>query len=1173
MIWIFFFINMALVTAAVASDNVVIGGSVGNVFKNSPHIITTYTLLLCLLGLLMPTAFFNNAALRDYQYKFNEILFSTPLSRLSYFFGRFWGAYVLSIFPFLGIFLGFFMGAGLGLSTGWLDAERIGPFYFSAFFNNFVLIIMPNVFFAGCLIFALANRWRSSVISFVGALLIIVVYLISLNLASDLDNEMMAALSDTFGLRTYNIDNKYATSIEKNQFGIGFSSLVLTNRLIWTGLGALVLALSAWSFSFVPKSKKSKKVATPKESTTPVAANLAKPTFSINIQNTAQQFASFFSLNFYSITRSVTFKVLFIFGGILFVSSIMGGFEYFGLQSYPVTYKMADVIKNSNRLFEVIILTFFAGELVWRDRSVKLNEVIDATPHLSVVSLLAKVASLILAVSLLHVFTIGIAILYQLADGYTNLELGLYAQFFLFDAFPFFIFWAFFLVAIQVLVNNKYLGYFIAILIFFAYDIMLAIFEWQSNMVDFGGVPSYTYSDMNGFGPSLTAIGWFHAYWILFAAALLGGAGLVWNRGATQGWSNRVKAAKKHLSRSYKMILGAVIGAWLVVAGIVYYNTQILNDYENSSLTEGYRADYEKNYKQYEGIPQPKVTEAIYNIDIFPEDRNVLTTSEVTLTNKDHVTIDSLHLIISDDWDIKVSIPNSERVFWDSTTGYTIYKLAQPLGAHQKMKMKVTANYISKGFENSVSNTNIVRNGTFFNNMSILPNIGYNASYELSDKYTRKKYDLKEKVRMQPLESPCNHQCMSNYLTQGAADWVRVETFISTSNTQTAIAPGSLINMEEKDGRRHYHYKLDHIAQNFYSFMSAEYELASRKWKEVDIEIYYDKKHATNVEMMLDAVEDALVYYTKHFGPYYHKQARILEFPRYATFAQAFPGTMPYSESFGFIINLEDAKDNNVINAVIAHEMAHQWWAHQVIGSNMEGGTMLSESFAEYSSLMVMKHQTNDPIKMRKFLKYDFNRYLRGRSRETKEEKPLYKVQNQSYIHYGKGSIILYALQDYIGEDSVNLAMREFLEAYRYKEPPYPTSLDFLRYLEPRTPDSLRYLIDDWFKEITLYDYRLQEATLAKLDNGKYRVDFNISAKKMHVDSTGKENPVPFKDWVDIGLYADSEEKELLATKRVLFDQETLSFSLEVDKEPAKAAIDPKRLLIERNISDNVKAL
>jgi len=336
--------------------------------------------------------------------------------------------------------------------------------------------------------------------------------------------------------------------------------------------------------------------------------------------------------------------------------------------------------------------------------------------------------------------------------------------------------------------------------------------------------------------------------------------------------------------------------------------------------------------------------------------------------------------------------------------------------------------------------------------------------------------------------------------------------------------------------------------------------------------VYYDEEHDDNVDMMLDAVQRSLEYYTENFGPYYYKQARIIEFPRYASFAQAFPGTMPYSEAIGFIADMRDGEDNNIVDAVVAHEMAHQWWAHQEMSAKMQGGTMLTESFAEYSSLMVMKKESTQ-MKMREFLKYNHERYLRGRSQETDGELPLYKVENQGHIHYGKGSLILYALQDYIGEDSVNAAMREFLEETRYKGPPYPNSMDFLTILEPKVPDSLNYLINDWFKEITLYDYRLKEAKYTKRDDGKYEITFGVEAYKVKADSMGNETQETPGDWVYIGLFADDDEEELMMEKKVKFDSENLLFTLVADSLPAKAAIDPRRILIERIYSDNIKTV
>jgi aminopeptidase N len=221
---------------------------------------------------------------------------------------------------------------------------------------------------------------------------------------------------------------------------------------------------------------------------------------------------------------------------------------------------------------------------------------------------------------------------------------------------------------------------------------------------------------------------------------------------------------------------------------------------------------------------------------------------------------------------------------------------------------------------------------------------------------------------------------------------------------------------------------------------------------------------------------------------------------------------------------------------------------------------------------MTMKQDADD-MKMKNFLRYDFNRYLRGRTQESEKELPLYQVENQGYIHYGKGSVILYALQDYIGVDSVNAALRDFLSEYRYAEPPYPNAYDFLEHLEPRVPDSLHYLIDDWFKEITLYDFRLKEARAKKLASGKYEIEMDVFARKLHADSLGNETEVELKEWVDIGVYADSDEEELMAWRRVRFDEKESTVRMVVDSLPVKAAIDPRRILIERITDDNVKSL
>jgi len=1171
MIYIFMFIVALLVFGAVVSDNVRIGGIVGDVKKNAPFIVAQWVSILSIFGMLFAAAFFNNAALRDHKFGFYEILFSTPINKAGYFFGRFIGAWLLSSMVMLGIYIAFILGPIIGPAMHWIGPERMGATPWEAFANTFLLIVLPNMFLAGSLIFALATRFKSTMISFLGALFIILTYTVTASLIRDFDSQSLGAMLDVFGIRAFQLDTQYFSPLEKNTLSVGFHGYLLKNRILWLSVACIILFFSYVTFSFSAKAKKHKKEK--KETVVQKQAALQKPLLTtVGEVSTLKHFLSFFKINFLSMAKSTVFIIIVLFALVLFLGNVWGGFEYFGLKSYPVTYKMLDEIDGISTLFVLIILVFFSGELVWRDRDNHINEVIDGTPHQSMVSLLAKASSLVVLATLIHLFLILVAVAYQGIQGYTNFELGLYLTHFFTGPFLMFLFWGTFFVFIQVLMNQKYLAYFVSILGLFITELIMTILRIDSGMVTLGSTPSTRYSDMNGFGPGHEGHLWFAIYWVLFGLLLLIISGMFWPRGMNKKIKDRFAVGRKSLSKSYYSSLGFFSLLWLAVAGFVFYNTQILNSYDNSETQLEQQVEYEKQYKQYENAAMPSITDVIYNVDIYPSDRAVAAKMEIAIKNKTNQPIDSLHFTVIDEEYVTIEIPNAKLVHGEEGTFYYIYQLGQTLEPGDSMQFVCKYNYKPKGFENSVSTTKFVKNGTFFNNTDILPSIGYESRMEVDDKNRRIKYDLPERERMPALQSTCSHVCMKNYLTRGTADWVNVETFITTSEDQIAIAPGSLIEHKTEGGRNHYHYKVDTPSQNFYAFISAKYEVARRKWKGIDLEVYYHKAHEVNIEGMLDAIEKSLDYYTTNFGPYYHKQARIIEFPRYQSFAQAFPGTMPYSESLGFIINLEDENENNIVDAVIAHEMGHQYWAHQVIGASMQGSTMLSESFAEYSSLMVMK-QENDPVKMKNFLKHDLRRYLRGRSNESEKELPLAKVENQGHIHYGKGSVILYALQDYIGEDKVNNALRGFLEAYRYQEPPYPTSNDFMRYLRPEVPDSLQSLLVDWFDEITFYDLRLEDVSCSKNTNGKYELTLDIIAKKVKAAETGELTDVSISDWVDIGFYKDRDEEELLFRERVFLDQENIKLNFTLDELPAKAAVDPLRILIDRVYDDNRKVV
>src|SRR5690606_36161497 len=185
---------------------------------------------------------------------------------------------------------------------------------------------------------------------------------------------------------------------------------------------------------------------------------------------------------------------------------------------------------------------------------------------------------------------------------------------------------------------------------------------------------------------------------------------------------------------------------------------------------------------------------------------------------------------------------------------------------------------------------------------------------------------------------------------------------VSTSEDQIAVAPGYLQREWNEGGRRYFRYEMDAPILNFWSILSARYEVRRDEWRPangdhkggqpVAIEIFYHHAHPYNVDKMIESIKASLDLFTVEFSPYQHRQVRILEFPQYAGFAQSFPNTIPYSESIGFIADASAEEDIDYVFYVTCHEVAHQWWAHQVIGANVQGATLMSESLSQYSALM-----------------------------------------------------------------------------------------------------------------------------------------------------------------------------------------------------------------------------
>jgi ABC-2 type transport system permease protein len=1163
---------------ATSSDAVVVGGALGNIHRNAPIVIVRFLGLFSILAIFIVTLFIAGAVLRDIEIGISEMIFATPMKKRDYLFGRFLAGFAacLSIFALISI------GIAMGSFGSSLDAARFGPFRLMSYIYAFAVMVVPNLLFMSALLMLLAASTRSILYVYIGVVVLLTLSGMAGEFAKHLDYYWAAALLDPFGLSALAQMVKYNTIVESNNNLPSLSSFLLVNRLVWLGG-------TAWLFGATVRLFKPNRAGTGrswfKRASTPLP--VAARSQSVVVKPTAPTFTSttgliqclrILAFDTWSILRSAPFLVMLLLGLANLLSSVIIGNDTFDARQYPVTRLMLRDIAGAYNFMLAIIVAFYGGELVFKERQTKISDVMDALPVPNWAPLVAHCLSLVAVVLCFMSAGIITTMGFQLFRGGVDLQPGLYLEGELVEAIPF-ILLGLLGIGLQVLSNSKFIGY-LAVVCVIILPLVFTPMHLEFRLYRPLDLPTVPYSDLNGFGHFLRGWAWLIAYWSFFVLATLCLANVFWIRGLAQPLSIRARSAGRALRGPMGLALTLSIAGFVASGAWIYYNTTVLNVYRPSNRMLDLRADYEKTYRKYVDLPQPRIVSVTTTVDMYPAQRKVLIHGHYELINRQATPIDTL-FVQTNALDreqqnsahyptVLSGLPGYKVAVDDDQLGVQILKLDKPLQPGETMPFDFTVSVTHQGFTNDDAPDEYNLNGTFFNNMDVFPQLGYDHQSQLTDRNERRKRGLGEPERFKPLEDVA---ARNNNEIGPDADWVTLDATLSTSDDQIALAPGYLVADWEKDGRHYYHYKLDQPVMNYFSFQSSSWKLTKADWHGMPITVYSSPAHMFNVQHMILAAQKALDYYTTNFSPYQFKQLRILEFPRYGIFAQSFANTIPFSEDIGFIADLRDPDQIDYVYYVTAHEVAHQWWGHQIVSADVQGASMLIESLAQYSALMVMEQQLGRDH-MRRFLRHELDGYLRGRGSERVEEEPLDRVEEQQYIHYNKGALVFYRLRDEIGEDAVNRALRNFLKAYAFKGPPYPTSLDLLALIRAETPPDKQGIVTDLFEKIVFYDNRVIEASAKPRPDGQWDVTMKLHLAKLDVDGHGNETPRAYDEPIEIGIFAradgakEADEKVLLLDKQKVEGSEpTLHFM--VAAKPYDVGVDPYNKLIDRVPGDN----
>lgn len=1170
-----FVLFFLLTFGAVTIDDIQIGAK-GNVNLNSPYAILQTLGAMNVLAIFIVTAFVANVVIRDDETGFAPILRTTQIRKFDYLVGRFLGAFGVAFLVLCAVPLAMIIGAWMP----WLDAEKVGPLVLGHYAWALFVFGLPTLLVMSAGFFALATATRSMMWTYVGVVAFLVLFVISRGLLREPSWATISALSDPFGIGALNQATQYWTAADRNSLLPPLHGLLLWNRLLWLGVGAALFALAFALFRFETKGSTTNS-ATPKKKLAdpaPVARPLASPTNGPRARWLQLKALTRFDLVF--VFRSPAFFVLLLLGIFNAIGALGTTGESRGVHYLPVTRAVVEALLGSFTFIPVLIAVYYAGELVWRDRERRIHEIVDATAAPSWAFLAPKVLAItgVLLATLLVGALTGMA--FQLYQGYTHIEPLAYLLWFILPSLITAFLLGVLAVFAQALVPHKFVGWAL-MLVFTVINTTLAAMGFEHKLYNYADTANVPLSDMNGMGHFWIGRAWHQGYWLAFAAMLLVLTHLMWRRGGETALRPRLARLGGRLKGAPGALLALSLLAWLSSGAWIFYNTNILNRYQTQTQREQLQAEAERALLGYESQPQPTITHVSLKVDLFGQQIRAVATGSYQLENRSGQPLSEVHVGFDPDLKVQRLELDGARLRKDYPDfGYRIYTLTPPMQSGEQRKLTFETVLAQPGFVNGRPMTGIVANGSFLNNLALTPVLGINRNLFLQDRSKRRKYGLPADLRMAKLE---DEAASAHHSLRHDSDWVTADITLVTDADQTPVAPGTAVSDTSANGRRTLVTRIEAPIHNFFSLQSARYAVLQDQWtgkdgKPVSLSVYFHAPHASNAPRMLAAMKTSLDVFSQAFSPYQFHQARILEFPAYERFAQAFAATMPYSEAIGFIQDFDERRrDNNIdlVSYVTAHEIAHQWWAHQLVGADKQGTTMLSESFAQYSALLVME-KLYGRDQLRKFLKLELDNYLRSRSGETVEELPLNRVENQGYVHYRKGALVMYWLKEVVGEDVVNRALQKLLAHYAFKPAPYPDSRDFLRLLRAEAGPQHAQLITDLFEKITLYDLKASDAKAKQRADGQYEVSFTVEAKKLYADGTGKETEAPLSEGFDIGVFSDEPGKPgytrasvLLMERRTLTSGKQL-ITLVVAKAPKFVGVDPYNMRIDRNSDDNV---
>ncbi len=1137
-------------------------------FINSSFAVAKSTVVGSLAWLLFGAAVAGDAGARDIASGMAPLAFTTPVTRWQYLGGRFLAALSINVLAQLTVQLGIIVSV---YAPG-VDPGMVGPFRAATYLTAFCYIALPNLIVATAVQFAVSVRSGRPMSAYIGSVsLLFLSFILGIFLFQQgrLD---LARLFDPIGVQFILSDLSHLwTAYEKRWRMLALEGRLLENRLAWLGVAAAVCAWTYATFRFAHRSgggwvaRWRRRRAASEPAGTDEAAMRAVATTPIVVPRARRQFGvigqcrqtlAIASASFRAVATSRPGLAMLIGIPLLTVLVVLDQMSLDGVPLIPTTVQVLEELtapvsaEMSRWVIVPMLLIYFAGELLWRERDAGLSDVTDAMPGSEWVGVLGKFLGLAAVLVAFTTMQLGAAVLAQRILDYSQFEWGLYVIALFGLQLPEYLLFAMLALALHVVVNQKYLGHLVAVAAYVMIT-LAPVFGLEHNLLIYGAGPFWDYTELRGFGVSLAPWFWFKAYWAAWAVLLAVVARLLWRRSRDDTWRARLALARARRTPATMRVATAAAVAVLGTGGYVFYNTNVLHAYENAEQLTRDAVEYERRYAGFAATPQPVIAATSLRIEIHPETRSAEIRGSYRLVNRTGVAVDTLHVAMARRVETQglmlrgVDVPASV----DAALGHAIIPLSAPLAPGDSAELTFTVRAAARGFRESGADQAILPNGTAFQS-AWLPLIGYQRLREVSSASARRQFGLPTRPLIPSLYDE------REWVARGRG--AMFDATIGTPEDLVAVAPGALRRSWTENGRRYVHFATSAPIGEEYIITAARYAVRRSRAGGVEVRMYHNPARDAHLERMERSVHASIATYTELFGPYPYDHLTVVERPPRGTGMHADPSVISHGEGFPLWQPHERPGSLDLPFAVVAHEMGHEWG---VPYAYVEGIPIMSESLAWYYAMQVIRRERGE-AQVRRLLTFMRQPHVYPPIRRGE---PLLRGLDP-YLSYRKGPFALHALSEYAGADRVNLALRRLRERHRQADAPLATTLDLYRELRTAIPDSLHPLLHDLFEVNTFWEFEAERARAEPLGDGRWRVTLEARARKVVADSSGTEREVPLDEWIDVGVFAQAPSGAaerlaplVLERRRIRSGRQTLVF--DVAGKPDLAGIDPRHVL------------